>query len=63
MEQALQRYTLQEHVTDDALSTDPEWIWVDSVVLNLISNSISADLHQVVREHGCTACHREPISR
>jgi hypothetical protein len=30
---------------------------MDSVVLNWISNSISADLHQVVREHGCTARH------
>jgi hypothetical protein len=30
---------------------------MDSVVLNWIINSISADLHQVVREHGCTARH------
>jgi hypothetical protein len=30
---------------------------MDSVVLNWISNSISADLHQVVRERGCTAHH------
>jgi hypothetical protein len=30
---------------------------MDSVVLNWISNSISVDLHQVVRERGCTACH------
>jgi hypothetical protein len=57
MEQALQRYALLEHVTDDALSTDPRWIQMDSVVLNWINNSISADLHQVVRERGCTACH------
>jgi hypothetical protein len=28
---------------------------MDSIVLNWISNSISADLHQVVRERGCTA--------
>jgi hypothetical protein len=57
MEQALQCYALLEHVTDDALSTDPRWIQMDSVVLNWINNSISADLHQVVRERGCTVCH------
>jgi hypothetical protein len=57
MEQALQRYALLEHVTDDAPSTDPSWIRMDNVVLNWISNSISVDLHQVVRERGCTTCH------
>jgi hypothetical protein len=30
---------------------------MDSVVLNWISNSISADLHYVVRKRGCTARH------
>jgi hypothetical protein len=45
MEQALQRYVLIKHVTDDAPSNDPGWIRMDSVVLNWISNSISADLH------------------
>jgi hypothetical protein len=30
---------------------------MDNVVLNWISNSISVDLHQVAREHGCTARH------
>jgi hypothetical protein len=34
MEQALQRYALLEHVTDDAPSTDPGWIRMDSVILN-----------------------------
>jgi hypothetical protein len=57
MEQALQRYALLQHVTDDTPSTDPGWIRMDSVVLNWISNSISVDIHQVVRERGCTACH------
>jgi hypothetical protein len=57
MEQALQRYALIKHVTDDAPSNDPGWIRMDNVVLNWISNSISADLHQVVRECGCTAHH------
>jgi hypothetical protein len=57
MEQALQRYALLEHVTDDTPSTDPGWIRMDNIALNWISNSISADLHQVVRERGCTARH------
>jgi hypothetical protein len=57
MEQALQRYALIKHVTDDAPSNDPGWIQMDSVVLNWISNSISADLHQVVRERDCTTRH------
>jgi hypothetical protein len=57
MEQPLQRYALLKHVTDDAASTDPGWIRMDTVVLNRISNSISTDLHQVVRERGCTTRH------
>jgi hypothetical protein len=57
MEQALQRYALIKHVTDDTTSNDPGWIRMDSVVLNWISNSISADLHQVVQERGCTTRH------
>jgi hypothetical protein len=57
MEQALQRYTLITHVTDDAPSNDLGWIWMDIIVLNWICNSISADLHQVVRERGCMARH------
>jgi hypothetical protein len=58
-EQALQRYALIKHVTNDAPSNDPGWIRMDNVVLNWIINSISADLHQVVREHGCTT--RSPL--
>jgi hypothetical protein len=46
MDKALQRYALIKHVTDDTPSNDPGWIRLDSVVLNWISNSISADLHQ-----------------
>jgi hypothetical protein len=57
MEQALQRYALIKHVTDDAPSNDPRWIRMDNVVLNWINNSISVDLHQVVRERDCTSCH------
>jgi hypothetical protein len=57
MEHALQRYALIKHVTDDAPSNNPRWIRMDSVILNWISNSISADLHQVVREHDCMMRH------
>jgi hypothetical protein len=57
MEQAIQRYALIKHVTDDTPSNDPGWIQMDSAVLNWISNSISADLHQVVWERDCTARH------
>jgi hypothetical protein len=55
MEHDLQCYAL--HVTDDASSTDPGWIRMDNVVLNWISKSISADLHQVVWKRGCTTRH------
>jgi hypothetical protein len=57
MEQAVQCYALIKHVTDDAPSNDPGWIRMDNVILNWISNSISVDLHQVVRERGCMARH------
>jgi hypothetical protein len=57
MEQALQHYALIKHVTDDTPSNDPGWIRMDSVILNWINNFISTDLHQVVRERGCTARH------
>jgi hypothetical protein len=57
MEQALQRYALITHVTDDAPSDDLGWIRMDSIVLNWINNSISSELHQVVRERGCTSHH------
>jgi hypothetical protein len=57
MEQALQRYALLKHVTDDAPSTDPGWIQMDSVILNWISNSISVNLHKVVQERDCMARH------
>jgi hypothetical protein len=57
MKQVLQCYALINHVTVDAPSNDLGWIRMESVVLNWISNSISADFHQVVRECGCTTCH------
>jgi hypothetical protein len=57
MEQALQCYVLIKHVMDDAPSNDPGWIRMDNVILNWISNSISVNLHQVVRERDCTTRH------
>jgi hypothetical protein len=54
----VERYALLDHVDSDvALSTDPGWRRMDSVVLNWISNSITPELHQVVRERGATARH------
>jgi hypothetical protein len=58
MMMVLERYALLDHVNSDVtLSTDPGWRWMDSVVLNWISNSITPELHQVVRERGATARH------
>jgi hypothetical protein len=54
MEQALQRYTLLQHITDDTPSTDPGWIRMDNAILNWINNSISVDLH---RWSGNTVAH------
>jgi hypothetical protein len=57
MEQALQCYALIKHVMNDTPSNDSGWIQMDSIILNWTSNSISTDLHQVVWERSCTACH------
>jgi hypothetical protein len=58
MMMVLERYALLNHVDSDvAPSTDPGSRWMDSIVLNWISNSITPELHQVVQEHGATACH------
>jgi hypothetical protein len=58
MMMVLERYALLDHVNSDvASSTDPSWHQMDSVVLNWISNSITPELHQVVRECGATARH------
>jgi hypothetical protein len=58
MMMVLERYALLDHVDSDvAPSTDPGWRRMDSVVLNWISNSITPELHQVVRERGATAHH------
>jgi hypothetical protein len=58
MMMVLERYTLLDHVNSDvASSTDPGWRRMDSVILNWIRNSITLELHQVVRERGATAPH------
>jgi hypothetical protein len=58
MMMVLERYTLLDHVDSDvASSTDPGWHRIDNVVLNWISNSITPELHQLVRERGATARH------
>jgi hypothetical protein len=57
MEQALQHYALIKHVTDDTSSNDPGWIRMDNIILNWISNSISTDLNQTVRECDYTMRH------
>jgi hypothetical protein len=58
MMMVLERYALLDHVNSDvASSTDPGWRRMDNVVLNWISNSITPELHQVVRERGATARH------
>jgi hypothetical protein len=55
MMMVLERYALDHVNSDVASSTDPGWRRMDSVVLNWISNSITPELYQVVRERGATA--------
>jgi hypothetical protein len=58
MMMVLERYALLDHVNlDIASSTNPGWRRMDNVVLNWISNSITPELHQVIRERGATARH------
>jgi hypothetical protein len=58
MMMVLEHYALLDHVDSDVSSSiDPGWRQMDSVVLNWISNSITSELHQVVRERGATARH------
>jgi hypothetical protein len=58
MMMVLERYALLDHVDLDVSSSiDPGWRRMDSVILNWISNLITPELHQVVRERGATARH------
>jgi hypothetical protein len=55
---ALTWYSLADHVlSDDAFTDDPTWTRIDAVVLSWLTNTITADLQEVVREHGHLACH------
>jgi hypothetical protein len=50
---ALTRYSLVDHVlSDDAFTDDLAWTRMDAVILCWLTNTISADLQEVVREHG-----------
>jgi hypothetical protein len=50
---ALTRYSLADHVlSDNAFTDDPVWTRMDVVVLCWLTNTITVDLQEVVREHG-----------
>jgi hypothetical protein len=58
MLKALTRYSLADHILyDDAFTDDPTWTMMDVVVLCWLTNTITADLQLVVREHGRLAHH------
>jgi hypothetical protein len=68
MEQALQRYALLQHVTDDTPSTDLGWIQMDNICPQLDQQlHLGGSLPGVpgTRLHGAPppARHREPVSR
>jgi hypothetical protein len=49
---------LADHVlSDDAFTDDPAWTMMDVVVLCWLTNTITADLQEVVRECGRPARH------
>jgi hypothetical protein len=49
----LTQYTLAVHVLfDDAFTDDPAWTRMDAVILCWLTNTITADLQEVVRERG-----------
>jgi hypothetical protein len=55
---ALTRYSLADHVlSDDAFTDDPVWTRMDVVVLCWLTNTITVDLQEVVRERGRPARH------
>jgi hypothetical protein len=50
---ALTRYALTDHVeSDDAFPENPGWIRINAVVLSWLTNTISHDLMEAVRERG-----------
>jgi hypothetical protein len=55
---ALTRYSLTDHViSDDAFTNDLAWTRMDAVILYWLTNTISSDLQEVVRERGHPARH------
>jgi hypothetical protein len=55
---ALTRYSLVDYVlSDDAFTDDPAWIKMDTVILCWLTNTITVDLQEVVRERGRPTCH------
>jgi hypothetical protein len=55
---ALTRYSLADHVlSNDAFTDDPTWTRMDVVALSWLTNTITADLEEVIRERGCPARH------
>jgi hypothetical protein len=55
---ALTRYSLTDHVmSDDTFTDDPTWTRMDIVILCWLTNTITADLQEVIRERGHPVCH------
>jgi hypothetical protein len=55
---AVMRYALADHVeSDDTFPDNLVWTRIDVVVLSWLTNTISLDLMEVVRERGRTARH------
>jgi hypothetical protein len=53
---ALTRYALADHIeSNDAFPDNPGWTRMDVVVLSWLTNTISPDLMEVVRECGRTS--------
>jgi hypothetical protein len=54
----LTRYSLPDHIlSDDAFTDDLAWTRMDAVVLCWLTNTITVDLQEVVRECGHPTCH------
>jgi hypothetical protein len=50
---ALTRYSLADHVlSDNAFTDDPAWTKMDAVVLYWLTNTITTDPQEVIRECG-----------
>jgi hypothetical protein len=55
---ALTSYALADHVeSNDAFPDNPGWAKMDAIILSWLTNTISLDLMEVIRERGRTARH------